>query len=211
MGQYRTSLQREDIIKRRYHSTLKTNLGQSKITKMSSLANVMKAADFAAKKHRDQRRKDPQQTPYINHPIGVANILANEGGIDDPLVLQAALLHDTVEDTDTTLDEVSDQKDLPSQERKRLQVVNAPKKSHRAKLVKLADKLYNLRDLQRSTPKGWTEKRLQLYFVWSSYVVHGLKGTNEALEAQLDKVLATKGVKVTAPPEKYPGYSTENC
>ena len=46
---------------------------------MSSLANVMKAADFAAKKHRDQRRKDPQQTPYINHPIGVANILANEG------------------------------------------------------------------------------------------------------------------------------------
>lgn len=210
----------------RYLSNLKANLGQSKIAKMSSLADVIKAADFAAKKHRDQRRKDPQQTPYINHPIGVANILANEGGIDDPLVLQAALLHDTVEDTDTTLDEVeaqfgkvvrgvvaevSDQKDLPSQERKRLQVVNAPKKSHRAKLVKLADKLYNLRDLQRSTPKGWTEKRLQLYFVWSSYVVHGLKGTNEALEAQIDKVLATKGVKVTAPPDKYPGYSTENC
>merc|ERR1712213_80235 len=109
MGQYRSSLWKEHITKRRYHSTLKTNLGQSKITKMSSLANVMKAADFAAKKHRDQRRKDPQQTPYINHPIGVANILANEGGIDDPLVLQAALLHDTVEDTDTTLDEVEEQ------------------------------------------------------------------------------------------------------
>ena len=73
---------------------------------MSSLADLLKAADFAAKKHRDQRRKDLEQSPYINHPIGVANILANEAGIDDPLVLQAALLHDTIEDTDTTLEEV---------------------------------------------------------------------------------------------------------
>lgn len=128
----------------------------------------MKAADFAAKKHRDQRRKDPQQTPYINHPIGVANILINEGGVDDPIVLQAALLHDTVEDTETTLDEieehfgpkvrgivaeVSDDKDLPKEERKRLQVVNAPHKSKEAKLVKLADKLYNLRDLHRVVPE----------------------------------------------------------
>ena len=136
-------------------------------TKMTSMANIIKAADFAAKKHRDQRRKGPDKAPYINHPIGVANILANEGGIDDPIVLQAALLHDTVEDTETSLDEieqefgkivrdvvdeVTDQKDLPSKERKRLQVINAPKKSPRAKLVKLADKLYNLRDLHQSPP-----------------------------------------------------------
>lgn len=133
-----------------------------------ALASVMKAADFAARKHRDQRRKDPQKTPYINHPIGVANILINEGDIDDPVVLQAALLHDTVEDTDTTLDEieehfgtkvrgivdeVSDDKDLSKQERKRLQVVHAPHKSREAKLVKLADKLYNLRDLHRVVPE----------------------------------------------------------
>ena len=136
-------------------------------TKMTSMAKVIKAADFAAKKHRDQRRKGLDEAPYINHPIGVANILANEGGIDDPIVLQAALLHDTVEDTETSLDEieqefgkivrdvvdeVTDQKDLPSKERKRLQVINAPKKSPRAKLVKLADKLYNLRDLHKSPP-----------------------------------------------------------
>ena len=136
-------------------------------TKMTSMAKVIKAADFAAKKHRDQRRKGLDEEPYINHPIGVANILANEGGIDDPIVLQAALLHDTVEDTETSLDEieqefgkivrdvvdeVTDQKDLPSKERKRLQVINAPKKSPRAKLVKLADKLYNLRDLHQSPP-----------------------------------------------------------
>jgi len=183
-----------------------------------SISQVIKAADFAARKHRDQRRKDPQETPYINHPVGVANILSNEGGVDDPIVLQAALLHDTVEDTDTTLDEieenfgkvvrdivdeVTDDKDLAKEERKRLQVVNAPHKSPRAKLVKLADKLYNLRDLHRVIPSKWTEERAQEYFVWASYVVHGLKGSNKELEALLDKILATRDVKVTAPPESY--------
>jgi guanosine-3',5'-bis(diphosphate) 3'-pyrophosphohydrolase len=143
-------------------------VGSIHTTKMTSMAEVIKAADFAAKKHRDQRREGPDKAPYINHPIGVANILANEGGIDDPIVLQAALLHDTVEDTETSLDEieqefgkivrdlvdeVTDQKDLPSKESKRLQVINAPKKSPRAKLVKLADKLYNLRDLHQSPPE----------------------------------------------------------
>jgi len=184
----------------------------------------MKAADFAARKHRDQRRKGPGEAPYINHPIGVGHILATEGGIDDPIVLQAALLHDTVEDTDTTLDEVeehfgktvrdvvaevTDQKELPSKERKRLQVVNAPKKSPRAKLVKLADKLYNLRDIHQGPPKDWTEERLQQYFVWSSYVIHGVKGTNDALEAELEKILGTRGVKVSPPPENYQGYDKQ--
>ena len=131
------------------------------------------------------------------------------------------MLHDTVEDTDTSLDEieeqfgkivrdivneVTDQKDLPSKERKRLQVINAPKKSPRAKLVKLADKLYNLRDLHQSPPEDWTEERIQQYFVWSSYVLHGVKGTNEALEAKIDEVLGTRGVKMTQPPENYQGY-----
>ena len=136
------------------------------------------------------------------------------GGIDDPIVLQAALLHDTVEDTDTTLDEieehfgkavrdvvaeVTDDKNLPKAERKRLQVVNAPKKSPRAKLVKLADKLYNLRDLLRLPPADWSEARQQEYFVWASNVVYGLKGTNEKLEAELAKVLAQRNVKIVPP------------
>lgn len=183
-------------------------------TKMS-MAEVIKAADFAAIKHKNQRRKDPEATPYINHPIGVCNILINEGGVTDPIVLQAALLHDTVEDTDTTLDEieenfgkavrdivdeVSDDKDLPKMERKRLQMVHAPHKSHGAKLVKLADKLYNLRDLNRTLPDSWTEERAQEYFVWASHVVHGLKGSNEILESKLDEILATKSVKVSPPP-----------
>ena len=183
--------------------------------RMNSLADVVKAADFAARKHKDQRRKAADQIPYINHPIGVAHSLMSEGGIDDPVVIQAALLHDTVEDTDTTLDEieehfgksvrdvvkeVTDDKNLPKAERKRLQIVNAPHKSPQAKLVKLADKLYNLRDLQRLPPDDWSETRIHEYFVWASYVVHGLKGTNEKLETKLAEVLAERNVEIAPPP-----------
>ncbi|XP_047394346.1 guanosine-3',5'-bis(diphosphate) 3'-pyrophosphohydrolase MESH1 isoform X1 [Sciurus carolinensis] len=135
----------------------------------SEVAQLLEAADFAARKHRQQRRKDPEGTPYINHPIGVARILTHEAGITDIVVLQAALLHDTVEDTDTTLDEVelhfgaqvrrlveevTDDKTLPKLERKRQQVEQAPHSSPGAKLVKLADKLHNLRDLNRCIPEG---------------------------------------------------------
>ncbi|XP_045142276.1 guanosine-3',5'-bis(diphosphate) 3'-pyrophosphohydrolase MESH1 isoform X1 [Echinops telfairi] len=135
----------------------------------SEAAQLLEAVDFAARKHRRQRRKDPEGTPYINHPIGVARILTQEAGVTDIVVLQAALLHDTVEDTDTTLEEVeqhfgaqvrslveevTDDKTLPKLERKRLQVERAPHTSPGAKLVKLADKLYNLRDLNRCTPEG---------------------------------------------------------
>ncbi|XP_026793559.3 guanosine-3',5'-bis(diphosphate) 3'-pyrophosphohydrolase MESH1 isoform X2 [Pangasianodon hypophthalmus] len=135
----------------------------------SELPLLLEAISFAAEKHRNQRRKDPDATPYINHPIGVARILSHEGGITDIEVLQAALLHDTIEDTDTTFEEleamfgnkvarivqeVTDDKTLPKQERKLLQVKHALHCSHQAKLVKLADKLYNLRDLNRCTPAG---------------------------------------------------------
>uniref|UniRef100_A0A674ES19 Guanosine-3',5'-bis(diphosphate) 3'-pyrophosphohydrolase MESH1 n=1 Tax=Salmo trutta TaxID=8032 RepID=A0A674ES19_SALTR len=131
---------------------------------------LLETVNFAAEKHRYQRRKDAEQTPYINHPIGVARILSHEGGITDIEVLQAALLHDTVEDTDTSIgelqaifgqtvarivQEVTDDKALSKQERKRQQVEHAPHASQQAKLVKLADKLYNLRDLNRCTPTAW--------------------------------------------------------
>jgi len=176
-----------------------------------SLSELMLCVDFAAKKHKTQRRKDPEATPYINHPVGVAHSIANEGKVDDINVLKAALLHDTVEDTDTTIEEVAevfgsvvagivaevtDDKDLPAAERKRLQVVNAPKKSKEAKLVKLADKLYNLRDLERATPEGWTKERVEEYFRWSAQVVKGCRGTNEHLEKQLDLLFKKRGIDV---------------
>jgi len=174
-----------------------------------SSAELLFCIDFSAKKHKDQRRSDPEETPYINHPVGVAHSLANEGHVEDLNVLKAAILHDTVEDTDTTIEEiekvfgrhvasivaeVTDNKNLPKQERKRLQVVNAPKKSREAKLVKLADKLYNLRDLDRVAPVGWTKERVQEYFQWSAKVVKGCRGTNSDLEKLLDELMRKHGV-----------------
>ncbi|XP_076980362.1 guanosine-3',5'-bis(diphosphate) 3'-pyrophosphohydrolase MESH1 [Tamandua tetradactyla] len=175
----------------------------------SEAARLLDAADFAARKHRQQRRQDPEGTPYINHPLGVARILAHEAGITDLAVLQAALLHDTVEDTDTTLEEVeqhfgaqvrhlveevTDDKTLPKLERKRRQVEQAPHSSPGAKLVKLADKLYNLRDLNRCTPKGWPECRVQEYFEWAAQVVKGLQGTNQQLEEALKQLFQERGL-----------------
>ncbi|XP_026825495.1 guanosine-3',5'-bis(diphosphate) 3'-pyrophosphohydrolase MESH1 isoform X1 [Ooceraea biroi] len=152
------------------------------------LALIIKCVNFAAEKHRNQRRKDVDQTPYINHPLGVANILIQEGKVFDSIVILAAILHDTVEDTDTTFEEierefgrevcqvvreVTDDKTLPKAERKRLQVQHAPHLSREAKLVKLADKLYNLRDLERSTPIGWTNERVKEYFKYILFTLVG--------------------------------------
>ncbi|CAG0914070.1 unnamed protein product [Notodromas monacha] len=168
---------------------------------------LLRCAHFAAVKHTTERRKDPQRTPYINHPLGVAHILAEEGGVTDIKVLMAAMLHDTVEDTDTSFEEieeffgadvrkivseVTDDIRLPAVERKQKQILNARKASYEAKLVKLADKLYNLRDINRVYPVGWTEDRVQAYFDWSYEVYCGLKGTNAALEQKLEEVFAAR-------------------
>lgn len=126
-----------------------------------------------------------------------------EGDVTDFEVLMAAILHDTVEDTETTFDEiednfgpeikgivaeVTDDKSLPKMERKRLQIEHALTSSKKAKLVKLADKLYNLRDLQRCIPEGWTEERRHEYYEWAKKVVDNLRGTNSKIEAELDAI-----------------------
>ncbi|KAM3722076.1 Guanosine-3',5'-bis(diphosphate) 3'-pyrophosphohydrolase MESH1 [Dirofilaria immitis] len=165
---------------------------------------VIKACNFAAERHCLQRRKDALQTPYINHPIGVANILTCEAGITDSVTIAAALLHDTVEDTATTSQEINDifgeeigqivqectdDKSLPASVRKELQIKNAAGHSHKAKLIHLADKLYNLRDLERAIPVGWSAQRVKEYFLWSKAVVSELKGANEVLEVALDDII----------------------
>lgn len=162
---------------------------------------VVRAAAFASQKHRSQRRKDADASPYINHPLALADILANEGGITDGPIIAAALLHDTVEDTETSLDElrsafgeeiasivaqVTDAKSLPKDERKRLQVLKAAHKSDAAKLVKLADKISNLRDIAWSPPVDWSIDRKIQYFQWARDVVDGLRGANAQLEAAFD-------------------------
>ncbi|XP_067653448.1 guanosine-3',5'-bis(diphosphate) 3'-pyrophosphohydrolase MESH1-like [Haliotis asinina] len=171
---------------------------------------IIRCANFSAIKHKDQRRKDPEMTPYINHPIGVAYILT-EAGITDLSVIQTALLHDTVEDTSTTFDEIeaefgkevrdlvaelSDDKTLMKEDRKRLQIEHAPHASPKAKLVKLADKLHNLRDLQRTVPRGWSQQRVRRYFIWAAKVVAGLRGTNKIMEDALDEIFKERNVYV---------------
>lgn len=171
-------------------------------TDFDPMNRLISAIAFAAHKHRDQRRKDAAASPYINHPIALAQVLANEAGIDDERVLIAALLHDTIEDTDTTevelvrefgqevaniVLEVTDDKSLPKVERKRLQVEHATTISRRAKLVKLADKICNLRDVSSGPPADWSLERKQEYFDWAKAVVDGLRGVNPALEHIIDE------------------------
>ena len=118
-------------------------------------------------------------------------------------VLCAALLHDTIEDTETVVDELSvvfgsaiaaivlevtDDKSLPKHTRKDLQVEHAPRISAKAKLVKLADKICNLRDITEAPPADWSRERKLAYFEWSKRVVAGLRGSNAALENAFDEV-----------------------
>jgi len=167
---------------------------------------LLEAIRFSAEKHRNQRRKDNAKSPYINHPIEVTQLLWDVGGVRDVDVLLAAILHDTVEDTDTRPDEirdrfgedvlgfvmeVTDDKSLPKGERKRLQIVNAPHKSHGAKLIKLADKSCNVRNLVSMPPAGWSLERRQEYLLWTEKVVAGLRGTNLALEKYYDQELSS--------------------
>lgn len=162
---------------------------------------LVSATAFAAEKHRNQRRKGADASPYINHPIALANVLANEADIFDVVTIAAALLHDTVEDTDTSADElrrhfgdeitaivleVTDDKSLPKADRKRLQIEHAPHLSARAKLVKLADKLCNLRDIRCTPPADWPLQRRREYLDWAGRVVDGLRGIHSGLEALFD-------------------------
>ncbi|MCI0353349.1 MAG: HD domain-containing protein [Acidobacteriales bacterium] len=169
----------------------------------TALGLVLAALAFAAHKHRDQRRKDLNASPYINHPIALATLLSNEAKVSDPLVITSAILHDTVEDTDTTpqelqvqfgaaiaaiVMEVTDDKRLLKAERKRLQVETAPALSHQARLVKLADKICNLRDVHASPPADWNLQRRREYFDWAKAVIDRMRGTHAELERLFDAV-----------------------
>ena len=168
---------------------------------------LLQALAFSAHKHKDQRRKDVDSSPYINHPISLASILCNEGHVTDIDVICGALLHDTVEDTDTTAAEledrfgpiirdivmdVTDDKTLDKPDRKRLQIEHAAHISEQAKLVKLADKISNLRDVVENPPPAWSLERRQGYFDWAKKVIDQLRGTHESLEAIFDSAYANR-------------------
>jgi guanosine-3',5'-bis(diphosphate) 3'-pyrophosphohydrolase len=168
---------------------------------MTDASQLLDALAFAAEKHRMQRRKDAEESPYINHPIALAQVLCNEAGITDTVVLCAALLHDTIEDTNTTAEElrkrfgeaitnivvdVSDDKSLSKETRKMLQIEHARSLSREAKLVKLADKICNVRDVTVTPPADWPLQRRRDYFDWAKQVVDGLRGVHRELEGVFD-------------------------
>lgn len=169
----------------------------------NELSLVLNAAKFAAAKHKLGKRKD-NETPYINHPLEVAELLARVGRVSDPEVLAAALLHDTIEDTATLPEEISnafgervlslvmectDDKALPKAERKRLQVANASHKSDEAKLIKIADKISNMRDVVELPPADWSWERRYGYLEWSENVFAGLRGVNYELDQYFQTVI----------------------
>ncbi len=176
--------------------------------------DLLQAVEFAAHKHRDQRRKDVDASPYINHPIQVAEMIVRVGGVDDLAMLMAAVLHDTVEDTEATPEEledtfgpevrdlvmeVTDDKALPKAERKRRQKEHAPHLSDRAKQIKLADKICNVRDIGQSPPADWNTERREQYLQFAKGVVDGCRGANARLERYFDECLAASATALDVP------------
>ena len=172
--------------------------------KFSDLGLVLAAAHFSADKHRDQRRKGSRNTPYINHPLEVAERLNRVGGIEDATILAAAILHDTIEDTETTaaeltglfgaeiaalVEEVSDHKDLHWTDRKRLEIEHAARASRSARLIKLSDKTSNVADTVTNPPGDWTLQRRRDYLAFAEKVAFGCRGLNSQLDAEFGRVL----------------------
>ncbi len=171
----------------------------------------LQALNFSAEKHRHHRRKDERASPYINHPIEVANVLWTIGKIYDITTIVGALLHDTIEDTNTSPEEirlnfgddilalileVTDDKSLPKQERKVRQIEKSPLLSDRAKLLKLSDKICNINDIANFPPRNWSCQRRVEYLAWADSVIAGLRGVNANLEIYFDESLAAAQKKL---------------
>jgi (p)ppGpp synthase/HD superfamily hydrolase len=165
---------------------------------------LTEAYDCAARLHSGQTRKGAAAEPYVNHVIDVAARVARSPVANETLIL-GALLHDIVEDTTGTADdiaarfgpdvaalvlEVTDDKSLPKQERKRLQEATVAGKSDQARRIKLADKASNLTALAESPPTHWDDARRREYVAWAERVIGGCRGIDPVLEAAFDAAAA---------------------
>jgi guanosine-3',5'-bis(diphosphate) 3'-pyrophosphohydrolase len=166
------------------------------------IPSILAAALFAAEKHAHQRRKGAAAEPYVNHLIEVAHLVSIAASEPDANLVMAALLHDVIEDTSTTpadlverfgedvaglVAEMTDDKSLAKAERKRLQIENAPKMSARAQIIKLADKISNLRSILISPPADWDHERKRRYFEWGKRVVDALSQPNPILKSEFER------------------------
>ena len=166
---------------------------------------ILKATEFSALKHQNQKRKDGK-TPYVIHPISVAMILSEIGVIEDKEILSAALLHDTIEDTDTTADEIdkefgskvrsivqepTDNMELSYSERKQFQIDHAPNLSMEATLVKIADKISNVTDLINEKPLDWDDSRCKEYVDWAEAVINRCQKVNIKMEEHFYNLISS--------------------
>lgn len=173
-----------------------------------NILKLLESLEFAANKHKFQRRKGSLKIPYINHPVKVCKLLA-ESGESDIEILLAAILHDTLEDTDTSeleltdrfgtivtslVIEVTDNMKLPEKERKELQVINAAQLSSKAKMIKVADKICNIDDIL-TYPITWTKRRKRNYIEWAKKVCEGCKGQNLILDRKFGEIY-NKGMEL---------------
>ena len=187
-----------------------------KETTISDTVTLLDAAEFAARVHQNQRRKGRSKRPYIGHCIEVASTLVSVGKVDDVNVIVAALLHDVVEDTDTTNEEirdrygdvvadlvaeVTDDKNLKKKERKELQVEHAPTISPPAKLIKIADKISNVREIANDPPKKWGVNRQRKYFDWAERVVNAMGSVDPEMRLVFEKTLADARATLDENPE----------
>jgi (p)ppGpp synthase/HD superfamily hydrolase len=169
---------------------------------VSGIVEVTHALDFAARKHAAQRRKGILAEPYVNHLAEVALLLAEATDGGDPGLVAAGLLHDTLEDTMTSrgelaaefgedvallVEEVTDDRTLDREQRKLQQIVGAPGKTLRARMIKIADKIANLRSIAESPPLGWSSRRKHEYIAWARQVVAACGRTNARLEALFEE------------------------
>lgn len=174
----------------------------------NAVIEIARAYHFAATRHVDHRRKGESAEPYVNHLTEVAQLVAVATDGDDPALVVAAILHDTIEDTATTREdliclfgddvaelvaEVTDDKSLPKQMRKDLQIAHAAQASPRAQIIKIADKISNLRSLALSPPTNWSTERIAEYGQWAAQVVDGCRPASPILAAEFDRALARLG------------------
>jgi guanosine-3',5'-bis(diphosphate) 3'-pyrophosphohydrolase len=172
---------------------------------LTGLRLVSEAAELAARRHSGQQRKGHEDEPYINHLAEVASLLATVTDGADAELVAAGWLHDTIEDTDTSRDElaerfgarvadmveeVTDDMTLAKSERRRRQVIDAPKKSPGAKLIKIADKISNVRVRIFFEPDAEQRDELADYLAWAEQVVKGCRGVNLKLDALFDEAVA---------------------
>jgi len=181
------------------------NISPGESIPAAPVQRILAAAMFAAEKHSAQKRKGAAAEPYINHLIEVAHLIAGSSEWLDTNLVMAGFLHDTIEDTGTTAEELerafgsditaliiemTDDKSLPKEVRKALQVEKAPHKSVRAQVIKLADKISNLRAILASPPVTWSTERKRQYIAWAHQVVSALSAPNPILKAEFDKTYA---------------------